>query len=135
MSMERMSRVTGMLPPSKPTMGACSCPTLCNSVGIAHLAPLSMQFPRQEYWSGLPFPSPGGLPNPGIKPASPARQVHSLPLSHMVPPCKSTINAIYFMTPAQPGPFTSGPPYVMSLPSNLPDGDLIGDVCPQAFPS
>ena len=35
-------------------------------------APLSMGFVRQEYWSGLPFPSPGDLPNPGIKPASPA---------------------------------------------------------------
>ena len=34
-------------------------------------APLSMGFPRQEYWSGLPFPSPGDLPNPGIKPESP----------------------------------------------------------------
>ena len=35
-------------------------------------APLSMGFPRQEYWSGLPFPSPGDLPNPGMEPASPA---------------------------------------------------------------
>ena len=35
---------------------------------VAHQAPLSMGFPRQEYWSGLPFPSPGNLPNPGIKP-------------------------------------------------------------------
>ena len=34
---------------------------------VAHPAPLSMGFPRQEYWSGLPFPSPGDLPNPGIK--------------------------------------------------------------------
>ena len=38
----------------------------------AHQAPLSMGFPRQEYWSGLPFPSPGDLPNPGIEPSSPA---------------------------------------------------------------
>ena len=38
----------------------------------AHQAPLSMGFPRQEYWSGLPFPSPGDLPNPGIKPDPPA---------------------------------------------------------------
>ena len=37
---------------------------------VACQAPLSMEFPRQEYWSGLPFPSPGGLPNPGIEPAS-----------------------------------------------------------------
>ena len=39
---------------------------------VAHQTPLSMGFPRQEYWSGLPFPSPGDLPNPGIEPASPA---------------------------------------------------------------
>ena len=38
-------------------------------------------FPRQEYWSGLPFPSPGGLPNPGIEPESPALQADFLPLS------------------------------------------------------
>ena len=38
-----------------------------------------MEFSRPEYWSGLPFPSPGDLPNPGIKPKSPALQVDSLP--------------------------------------------------------
>ena len=38
----------------------------------AHQAPLSMEFPWQEYWSGLPFPSPGDLPNPGIEPRSPS---------------------------------------------------------------
>ena len=41
-------------------------------------APLSMGFSRQEYWSGLPFPSPGDLPNPGIKPGSPALQADAL---------------------------------------------------------
>ena len=41
---------------------------------VARQAPLSMGFSRQEYWSGLPFPSPGDLPNPGIKPGSPALQ-------------------------------------------------------------
>ena len=45
----------------------------------AHQAPLSMGFSRQEYWSGLPFPSPGDLPNPEIEPGSPALQVDSLP--------------------------------------------------------
>ena len=45
----------------------------------AHQAPLSMRFPRQGYWSGLPFPSPGDLPNPGIEPGSPALQADSLP--------------------------------------------------------
>ena len=39
---------------------------------VAHQAPLLMGFPRQEYWSGLPFPSPGDLPDPGVEPASPA---------------------------------------------------------------
>ena len=38
-----------------------------------------MGFPRQEYWSGLPFPSPGDLPDPGIEPGSPALQADSLP--------------------------------------------------------
>ena len=42
-------------------------------------APLSMGFSRQEYWSGLPFPSPGDLPNPGIEPRSPALQANALP--------------------------------------------------------
>ena len=37
---------------------------------VAHQAPLSLGFPREEYWSGLPFPSSGDLPNPGVKPAS-----------------------------------------------------------------
>ena len=45
---------------------------------VAHQAPLSMGFSRQEYWSGLPFPSPGDLPNPGIKPGSPALQADAL---------------------------------------------------------
>ena len=49
-------------------------------------APLSMGFPRQEYWSGLPFPSPGYLPNPEIKPRYPALQADSLPSE---PPGKS----------------------------------------------
>ena len=39
---------------------------------VAHQAPLSMRFSRQEYWSGLPFPSPGDLPDPRIEPMSPA---------------------------------------------------------------
>ena len=42
-------------------------------------APLSLEFSRQEYWSGLPFPSPGDLPDTGIKPGSPAQQADSLP--------------------------------------------------------
>ena len=49
---------------------------------VAHQASLSMGFPRQESWSGLPFPSPGVLPHPGMEPTSPALQADSLPLSH-----------------------------------------------------
>ena len=46
---------------------------------VARQAPLFMGFSRQEYWSGLPFPSPGDLPNPWIEPGSPALQADSLP--------------------------------------------------------
>ena len=46
---------------------------------VAHQAPLSMGFSRQESWSGLPFPSPGDLSNPGIEPKSPTLQADSLP--------------------------------------------------------
>ena len=46
---------------------------------VAHQAPLSIGFSRQEYWSGLPFPYPGDLPNPGIEPGSPALQADALP--------------------------------------------------------
>ena len=46
---------------------------------IANQSSLSMGFSRQEYWSGLPFPSPGDLPDPGIEPRSPALWADSLP--------------------------------------------------------
>ena len=47
------------------------CQTLCNPMKTAaHQDPLSMGFPRQEYLSGLPFPTPGDLPDPGIEPVS-----------------------------------------------------------------
>ena len=55
---------------------------------VAHQAPLSMGFSRQEDWSGLPFPSPGDLPHPGIKSRSPASWADSLP---------STVSCIYWM--------------------------------------
>ena len=58
---------------------AQSCLTLCNTTVVAYQAPLSMEFSRQAYWSGLPFPSPGDLPNPGIEPGSPALQADALP--------------------------------------------------------
>ena len=61
---------------------------------VAHQAPLSMGFSRQEYWSGLPFPSPGDLPNPGIKPRSPTLQADSL-LSE--PPGKHWTNSTVYV--------------------------------------
>ena len=55
---------------------------------VAHPAPLSMGYSRQEYWSGLPFPSPGDLPDPRIEPWSPALQADSYHLSHQGTPSK-----------------------------------------------
>ena len=46
---------------------------------VAYQAPQSMEFSRQEYWSGVPFPSPRDLPDPGIEPRSPALQADTLP--------------------------------------------------------
>ena len=58
---------------------AQSSPVLCNPIDCSLPGfPLSMEFSRQEYWSGLPFPSPEGVPNQGIKPGSPALQADTL---------------------------------------------------------
>ena len=66
-------------------LSTCVCQSLSRARLFAtpwtaiHQVPLSMRFSRQGYWSGLPFPSPGDLPNPGIEPGSPALQANSLP--------------------------------------------------------
>ena len=77
-----------------PCSGAClcvhlkslqSCSALCDPMDYSLPTPLSLRFSRQEYWSGLPCPPPGDLPNPGIKPMSspaPTLQAESLALSH-----------------------------------------------------
>ena len=62
-------------------MCAQSCPTLYAPWTVVHQAPLFMEFSRQEYWSRLPFLTPGDLPNTEMEPVS-AWQVDSLPLSH-----------------------------------------------------
>ena len=70
---------------SLPANAGGACGGLASSWTVACKASLSMEFSRQEYWSVLPFPSPGDLPDPGIEPASPvapALQADSLPLSH-----------------------------------------------------
>ena len=60
-------------------LAAQSCPTLCEPTDYSRQAPLSTEFSRQECWNGLPFPSPGDLPDPGIELRSPTLQVDSLP--------------------------------------------------------
>ena len=57
---------------------AQSCPDFESLETVADQAPLSMEFSRQGYWSGLPFPSPGDHPDPGIEAGSPALQADSL---------------------------------------------------------
>ena len=70
----------------------CTCSKCCLVAPILlqpcgpSQAPLSMGFPRQEYWSGLPFPSLGNLPDPGTEPRAPALQADSLRLSHQGSP-------------------------------------------------
>ena len=63
---------------------------------VAYQASVSMEFSRQEYWSGLPFPSPGNLPNPRIEPGSPALQAYSLPSEPPESP-KPTQSSIQFL--------------------------------------
>ena len=78
----------------------CVCVQLCLFAiawTIAGQVPLSMGFPRQEYWSGLSFPSPGDLPCSGMEPASPAPpalQADSSPLSHWGSPRQLTGKAL-----------------------------------------
>ena len=80
----------------KETEVAQSCLTLCDLWTVAHQPPPSMGFSRQEYWSGLPFPSPGDLPDPGIEPRSltlqadtltsaPPRKLYKIPLIKVNP--------------------------------------------------
>ena len=73
------------------------CPTLCDPMDfIAYQVPLSIEFSKREYWSGLPFPSPGDLPDPRIKPGSPTLQADSLPSEppgRPPPPAYSGLNA------------------------------------------
>ena len=80
---------------------AQSCLTLCNPWTVAHQAPPSMGFSRQEYWSGLPFPSPGDLPDPGIEPRSPTLQADALTSA---PPGKPNISYFLLLILCRPWP-------------------------------
>ena len=96
-----------------------SCPTLTTPWTEACQAPLSMGFSRQEYCSGLPLPSPGDLPDPGIETASPALQADSLPTElwriH-------GIASIKYISPCFPGGSV-----VKNLPALAGDTGLIPD--------
>ena len=75
-----------------------SRPTLCDPMNVAHQALLSMGFSRQEHWNGLPFPSPGDLPDPRIEPVSLALQADSLPTE---PPGKLIEKCFLFTLPSE----------------------------------
>ena len=85
------TRIHGMLQLSVSEV-AQSCPTRCNPMDSSlHQAPPSMGFSSQEYWSGLPLPSPENLPNQEIEPRSPVLQTDALPSE---PPGKSVKNVL-----------------------------------------
>ena len=75
-----------LVPPGKPVRDlSAHCSVVSDFVNlwiVAQQTPLSMEFSRQDYWSGLPILSPGDLPDPGIEPGSPALQANSFHLSH-----------------------------------------------------
>ena len=90
---------------------------------VAYQAPQSMEFSRQEYWSGLPFPSSGDLPDPGIEPGSPALQADALPSE---PPGKPQArrrlnNKLLGKCELVPGPI---PSHLPSTPLNPPQPPL-----------
>ena len=75
----------------------CACSVVSDSATpwtIARQAPLSKEFSRQEYWSGLPFPTPGHLPKPGIKPRSPATPAVTGRFFTTEPPGKPTLSCL-----------------------------------------
>ena len=74
-----------------------SCPTLVTPWTATCQAPLSMGFSGQEYWSGLPFPSPGDLPDPGIEPGSPVLQTYSLPTELQGSPVPSLSTKVHLV--------------------------------------
>ena len=89
---------------------------------VARQAPLSMEFSRQEYWSGLPFPSPKDLPNPGIEPRSSALQAGFLPTELQGSPIEIDISAFaIFAHHASVRNITYSMPATLFCPWNSPD--------------
>ena len=97
-----------------------SCLTAWALWTIAHWASLSMGFPRQEYWSGQPFPSPGDLPIPDIEPGSPALQADSLPSEPGEAPWV-TREARLLLAPRE----APSLPYFLFTLQGFPDGTVI----------
>ena len=92
---------------------------------VAHQAPLSMGFPRQEYWSELPFLPPGDLPDSGIKPMSPVSPAMAGRLSSTEPPGKPVYIQLKMLEPSchtslQNSPGEVATPYSGGYPSSLP---------------
>ena len=93
--------VSHRLPEFAQVCSVLSCSIVSNSATpwtVAHQAPLSIGFSRQEYWSRLPCPPPGDLPNPGVKPRSPALQADCLPSEPLGKPCPSLVFSNYEIT-------------------------------------
>ena len=84
----------GPLPHLKWVKSLCRVRLFATPWTVAYQAPPSMEFSRQEYWSGLRFPSPGALSNPGIKPGSPAVQADALPSESLGKPHLKNTNKI-----------------------------------------
>ena len=80
---------------------------------VAYQAPLFMGFFRQEYWSGLPFPSPGDLPDPGMKRGSPALQIYALPSEPPGKPTKESAMRVHISPSCWASPL---------LPHSIPSG-------------
>ena len=107
------------------------CPTLCNPMDCTPQVPLSMGFSRQEYWSGLPCPPPGDLPDPGIEPASlyvscfgrqvlyHERHLGSTSSSHMALKSIHTVGDSHSYTSNLDPPLSSRLRYLMASPHHL----------------
>ena len=119
------------------------CPTLCDPL-VVHQPPLSMEFSRQEYWSGLPCPPPGDLPDTGIERRTPALQGDSLPSG---PPGQPTVYLPLFILiygSSAPGILSSEPQTcaVFISPSTIPVCSTLAGLLrlprhslePQSFP-
>ena len=86
---------------------------------VAHQALLSMEFSRQEYFSGLPFPSPGDLPHPGIEPGSPALQSDSLPSEPPGKPHYSVLKILSLLMGFSRQKYWSGLPFPSPVDHSL----------------